>query len=439
MRLRALTAGGDHHDIEPAWSRDGRSLAFSTTGFDNRSYDLAVVAEAGDAPRRVTDDLAEDGRPAWSADGRSLFFNSRREGTQAVFRTWLESGRVDRVSPRGERALMPSAAPDGKRLAYVAASTAGLHAVVRDLDTGATEWTSPAEAADPRWSPDGARLAYVRVWPGGSALEVMTRATGALESMTVDGVAALREPAWSPDGRWLAAAAAASTGAERRLGPPGARPGRTYGGENHRRRWHRSVADLDGTVTPGWHAVLAKAGPAAVVAAAAVYVAARAALVPLTYDEAISVARFAAGDVLNLADFATAVNHQLNSVLLRLSAIAFGTAPWAVRLPNVAAGVVYGLCAAALMARVRHLVHRLGRSGAAHRPAVPARVLRPRARLRSGRGAVHRARCWRWSDGMPRRRAVAATPWPAGLRDWPAGPSSPATPRCRPAWRCWPS
>jgi Tol biopolymer transport system component len=211
--LRALTAGGDHHDIEPAWSRDGRSMAFSTTGFDNRSYDLAVVADAGEPPRRVADDLAEDGRPAWAADGRSLFFNSRREGTQAVFRTWLESGRVDRVSPRGERALMPSAAPDGKRLAYVAASTAGLHAVVRDLDTGATEWTSPAEAADPRWSPDGARLAYVRVWPGGSALDVMTRATGAIESMTVDGVAALREPAWSPDGRWLAAAATASTSA----------------------------------------------------------------------------------------------------------------------------------------------------------------------------------------------------------------------------------
>ena len=212
--LRPLTAGGDHHDIEPAWSRDGRSLAFSTTAFDNRTYDLAVVADAGEAPRRVTAHLAEDGRPAWAADGRSLFFNSRREGTQAVFRTWLESGRVERVSPPGERALMPAAAPDGQRLAYVAASTAGLHAVVRDLDTGVTEWTSPAEATDPRWSPDGARLAYVRAWPGGSALDVMTRATGALESMTVDGVAVLREPAWSPDGRWLAAAAAASPGAD---------------------------------------------------------------------------------------------------------------------------------------------------------------------------------------------------------------------------------
>jgi hypothetical protein len=93
---------------------------------------------------------------------------------------------------------------------------------------------------------------------------------------------------------------------------------------------------------------------AAIVTAAATYVSARAVFVPLTYDEAISVARFASGDLLNLVDFATAVNHQLNSAMLRVSTSLFGLAPWAVRLPNLLAGVAYCLCAAVLMAAVRH-------------------------------------------------------------------------------------
>ena len=91
-----------------------------------------------------------------------------------------------------------------------------------------------------------------------------------------------------------------------------------------------------------------------VVVSAAVYIVARAVYVPLTYDEAASFARSAGAGPAALFDFNTATNHFLNSVLAHLSAAAFGSAEWALRLPNVLAGFAYLVSAVALARRAHH-------------------------------------------------------------------------------------
>ncbi len=83
------------------------------------------------------------------------------------------------------------------------------------------------------------------------------------------------------------------------------------------------------------------------------YVAARAAVVPLTYDEVSSLRNYVAGQPGNLVDFAVATNHLLNSVLTRAACALLGDAPWALRLPNVMAAVGYIAAAAAFAARLR--------------------------------------------------------------------------------------
>lgn len=99
-----------------------------------------------------------------------------------------------------------------------------------------------------------------------------------------------------------------------------------------------------------------------VAAAAAAYLVARAAYVPLTYDEASSYHRYIANERAALFDFASATNHLLNSVLTRLSHAAFGAAPWALRLPNVLAGCGFLACAVAFAMRMRNAV--IGAAGA---------------------------------------------------------------------------
>jgi len=77
-RSDQLTSG-PYDDAEPAWSPDGRSLAFVSNRTPdpdaNQNTDVFVVAAApGAAPRAVTTSPGADSSPAWSPDGRSIAY-----------------------------------------------------------------------------------------------------------------------------------------------------------------------------------------------------------------------------------------------------------------------------------------------------------------------------------------------------------------------------
>ena len=122
---------------------------------------------------RVANHVAFERRPAWTADGRGLLFSSEQDGTQAVFR--VASGSVARVSPEPERALMPAASPDGRRLAFTMGTPEGLQTWLLDAESGRLQQVTRASegAARPRWSPDGTRIAYTQLAPSGSCVEIL--------------------------------------------------------------------------------------------------------------------------------------------------------------------------------------------------------------------------------------------------------------------------
>ena len=92
---------------------------------------------------------------------------------------------------------------------------------------------------------------------------------------------------------------------------------------------------------------------AAVLGAVLVYIVARAVRVPLTYDEATTFYRHVEGAPAALLDFSTAGNHLLNSALTWGASLLFGSAPLALRLPNVVAGACYLAVVAAIARRMR--------------------------------------------------------------------------------------
>jgi len=74
----AITSG-PYDDGDPAWSPDGRSIAFASNRTpdpdDNENSDIFLVeAKAGAVPRRLTASLGTDGGPAFSPDGKSIAF-----------------------------------------------------------------------------------------------------------------------------------------------------------------------------------------------------------------------------------------------------------------------------------------------------------------------------------------------------------------------------
>ena len=62
----------------PAWSRDGRRLAFMSSAPNARgidpNYDVFVAHRDGSGLRQLTRWPGEDGYPAWSPDGREILF-----------------------------------------------------------------------------------------------------------------------------------------------------------------------------------------------------------------------------------------------------------------------------------------------------------------------------------------------------------------------------
>jgi len=93
-------------EYDPAWSPDGRSIAYTATRRDITTIDsvaedahLWVIPAAGGAARELATDQDRRVRdPRWSPDGRSIFYLAGDRGYTTIFRTNADGGRVSRFS-----------------------------------------------------------------------------------------------------------------------------------------------------------------------------------------------------------------------------------------------------------------------------------------------------------------------------------------------------
>jgi TolB protein len=198
----ALTSGPGYH-FEPAWSPDGTQLAVSYDLSGN--LDIGVVSADGGDVRRVTTDLQVDVQPAWSRDGKHLYFASaRREGRFRIYRQALDdTAAVGVVS-----GIHPDVSPDGNELAYVASvqgrmGSGGLW--VRSLvDTAAPPrlvlYEETAFRMKPSWTPDGQNILYVSDVMGSNDVAIIPAAGGNPIVLTIDMKWDEFTPSPSPDG-----------------------------------------------------------------------------------------------------------------------------------------------------------------------------------------------------------------------------------------------
>jgi TolB protein len=71
------------YDVDPAFSPDGRRIAFSSNTDGN--FEIYVMNADGTGVVRLTRDLGRDLMPRWSPDGRKVIFTSDRSGRYAIY------------------------------------------------------------------------------------------------------------------------------------------------------------------------------------------------------------------------------------------------------------------------------------------------------------------------------------------------------------------
>lgn len=190
-------------DDEPAWSPDGRTIAYVRYHSDNPG--LYLVSPEGRDNRLLL--AGQWTTPAWSPDSRWLAFSVAYAG--AMYKVKADGDSLTLLTDEGMNFFSDWSVTD--RIAYDSNKDNPGHGNlvwVMDKDgrerrniseKGVGEWRSPS------WSPDGSRLAFCRYYDGYpfAELALMDSSGHGVTRLTVDSLDD-RAPAWSPDGSVVA-------------------------------------------------------------------------------------------------------------------------------------------------------------------------------------------------------------------------------------------
>jgi Tol biopolymer transport system component len=195
-------------DNWPEWSPDGSQIVFHSDR--NGKYDVFVMNADGSGLAQITTHEDHDYVPAWTPDGRIVFTSWRREPADTSRASHVYLMNSDGTGQ--ERLELAGGAPvtgarfaaDGRTIVYGQENpdeTADLYLATLDDLAGRKITTGDAYYGDPAFSPDGRWVAYYADRAHGSDLLIQDIASAAVDTALSGG--SNWYPRFSPDGRWM--------------------------------------------------------------------------------------------------------------------------------------------------------------------------------------------------------------------------------------------
>jgi Tol biopolymer transport system component/predicted Ser/Thr protein kinase len=193
-------------ELFPSLSPDGAQLVYTGKAAGNQDIYLRRVG-SNESVNLTGDAKEDDVQPAWSPDGRQIAFRSERQGG-GIFVMRADGSDVRRVSEAG---FNPSWSPEGNRIVFGEESISrpedrsGRVSQLWSLEvaSGKKRLLTKEDAVQPAWSPSGRFIAYWAIdLDGDRDLYTIPADGGTPIRLTRDHFVDWN-PMWSPDGAWL--------------------------------------------------------------------------------------------------------------------------------------------------------------------------------------------------------------------------------------------
>lgn len=181
----------------PAWSPDGSKLAVSLSYVGNP--EIFVIDMASRRETRLTTSLSIDTEPTWSADGQSIYFTSDRSGRPQIYQMGANGGSPTRISFEGQNNANADVGYDGKQIAMVQGNGNVYRIAIMDRSLGGqVRFISPGPIDDsPSYAPNASMLLYAAT-EGRRGVLYAVSADGQVRQRLVLSDGDVREPAWGP-------------------------------------------------------------------------------------------------------------------------------------------------------------------------------------------------------------------------------------------------